>query len=408
MLSKGRLQIIPDSSDIILHGTPRDARCAVVSGRVVFSGKAARTVSSVVVRFRAKQEDMLNPAMSVAFQPEVTCAVVRDGQIGEAASEEVSATPGQRVWRFRMGVPGNTSETVYSPAAFVAYELVAEVRTAALVTWAPFSKTVASAPVAVKRVPAADSMWATMSSEPMNVSAIWRDRIELTSIAASRAICETQAIHVRGVLRPLAKGVRLLRAGFELRELVSGPFDGANANGPRTHTVARCARDLTAVEPDSAAESDGAVRIRMQFPAKTPPQRSTAVAGIVVDQDIQVSARLRMPTAYNAIQFDVPIGPVRVSHELAFAASVVDECGQIHNVRLSSAVYVLPHAAAASPDLPRYEHSDSDILLAAANLPAAPAYAWCVSPGPLGSVLPSPPEYRLHSATAATTPASPS
>ncbi|KAJ1813431.1 hypothetical protein LPJ56_003426, partial [Coemansia sp. RSA 2599] len=54
-----------------------------------------------------------------------------------------------------------------------------------------------------------------------------------------------------------------------------------------------------------------------------------------------------------------------VSHELVFAVSVVDEVGQVHNVRLSSGVYVFPRVSSEVVDLPRYENSDKDVLLAA-------------------------------------------
>ncbi|KAJ1800954.1 hypothetical protein LPJ59_000683 [Coemansia sp. RSA 2399] len=405
MLSKGRLQVIPDSPDIYLHGSLREARCAMISGRIILMSKAPRAVSSLVVRFRPKDEDMLNPAISVAFLTEITCVVVKDGRVGETSTELMhDPALGQQVWRFSMGVPGNLSETVFTPSAFVAYELVAELRTAAgLVSWAPFSKMVASTPLAIKRVPVSDSVWATTTNEPMNVSAVWRERIELTSIAASRLVHDSQSICVSGVLRPLLKGMRLLRAGFELREFISGPFDSVDENGrARGHTTIRCSRDINTAQP-SAAENSSGVQFRMEFPVKAVQQR----AGVFIDQDIQVTGCFKLPPAYDGIQYDIPMGPIRITHELAFTASVVDECGQVHNVRLSSSIYVMPHSSLALAELPRYEHSDKDVLLAAgrrwslesvAESLAAPAYTWCPHSHLLDAFLPPPPEYNLHSA----------
>ncbi|KAJ2548540.1 hypothetical protein EV175_004792 [Coemansia sp. RSA 1933] len=409
MLSKGRLQIIPDSPDIVLHGALREARSTMLSGRVILTSKTPRAISSLVVRFRPKDEDMLNPAMSVAFMPEIACVVIKDGQVGETSAEVLhDMASGQQAWRFSIGIPGNINETVFSPSAFIAYELVAELRIATgVAAWAPFSKLVGSTPLAVKRVPASDSAWATMASEAMNVSAVWRNRIELTSITASRVVHDSQGIRVSGVLRPQRKGMRLLRAGFELREFVNGPFDSASANsGPRAHTAARCARDINATLPNAAENSSG-VQIRMEFPARSVEQR----AGVVIDQDIQVTGCLKLPPAYDGLQYDVPIGPIRITHELAFTASVVDECGQVHNVRLSSRVYVFPQAILGLSDLPRYENSDKDVLLAAgrpwslasdASSDAfdAPAYTWCPHSHLLDTLLPPPPEYRLHTAEA--------
>ncbi|KAJ2889430.1 hypothetical protein IWW38_004714 [Coemansia aciculifera] len=88
-------------------------------------------------------------------------------------------------------------------------------------------------------------------------------------------------------------------------------------------------------------------------------------AGVAIDQEIQVFGTLSVPCAYTEIQYDIASGPIRVSHELVFFASIVDERGQVHNVRLSSGIYVLPQSTQVPVDLPRYENSDKDILLAA-------------------------------------------
>ncbi|KAJ2338035.1 hypothetical protein GGF43_006970, partial [Coemansia sp. RSA 2618] len=85
MFAKGRLQIILDAADVVVYGSPREARSAVITGRIVYATRTPRAVSSLVVRFRPKHEELFNPAMSVACQAEITCAVVKDGCVSAAA-----------------------------------------------------------------------------------------------------------------------------------------------------------------------------------------------------------------------------------------------------------------------------------------------------------------------------------
>ncbi|KAJ1796250.1 hypothetical protein LPJ75_007278, partial [Coemansia sp. RSA 2598] len=198
--SKGKLLLIPDSPEILLYGTPRDARCAMVSGRVVLLSRTERMVNSLVVRFRPKQEDLLNPAMSIANLSEITCTIVKDGRAGPTSEEKpFSPQTCSQEWRFSMGIPGNINESVFSPSAFIAYELVAELRTSSVVQWAPFCKLAAAVPIAVKRAPATDSALTAIASEPVSVAAKWRDRIELTAMAGSRIVHDSRSFRISGV-----------------------------------------------------------------------------------------------------------------------------------------------------------------------------------------------------------------
>ncbi|KAJ2764980.1 hypothetical protein IWQ57_004962, partial [Coemansia nantahalensis] len=96
-----------------------------------------------------------------------------------------------------------------------------------------------------------------------------------------------------------------------------------------------------------------------------PPTAARRRPGIAIDQEIEVAGSLSVPAAYRSVQYDIAVGPVRVSHELAFVATVVDEGGHVHTMRLSTGVYVFPRSSGPEVDLPRYEHVAKDILLAA-------------------------------------------
>ncbi|KAJ2437252.1 hypothetical protein IWW46_005412 [Coemansia sp. RSA 2440] len=353
LFTKGRLQIIPDSPDVVVYGSPREARSAVITGRVVYATCTPRAVTSLVVRFRSKHEELFNPAMSVACQAELTAIVVKDGRVCAPSSVQAyDEASGQQEWRFALSVPGNVSETVFTPSAFVAYELMGELRTSGLMPWMPFGRAMCTTPLAVKRVPAEDSLWAALAAEPLDVAASWRSRLELSATAASRIVNDAQTYHVTGVVRPLAKGVRLLRAAFELRETIDGPFDADSARG---HAAARCSHELCLSAP-----SPNSMQMRTAFAPTVAPE----LPGMAIDQEIQVAGALHVPRAYGQIQYDIAIGPIRVSHEVVFIAQVAEESGEVHSVRLSTGVYVLPCTGPPAVDLPRYENSAKDVLLA--------------------------------------------
>ncbi|KAJ2081815.1 hypothetical protein H4R24_002079 [Coemansia sp. RSA 988] len=360
IFSRGKLLIIPDSPDVLVYGSPREALHAEISGRIVYTTNIPRPVSSLIVRFRPKNEELFNPAMSVACQSEISSVIVKDGISATTATElPFNEAAGQQEWRFSMSIPGNISETVFTPTAFIAYELVAEIRIGSITHWSPFCKQVSSIPMTVKRVPAPGSLWASVAEEPMDISAIWQGKLELSAVASSRIAYDSQPFCIRGVIRPLTKGMRLLRTTFDIREAVDGPFDSGNEPSSRSHIASRCTHDLCA--ESSAACQDG-MRVVVPFPHDTATRRRP---GLVIDQEIQISGSLNVPRAYEDIQYDIAVGPIRVSHVLFFSAAIADERGQVHTVRLSSGVYVLPRTAVDTAVLPRYEHSDKDVLLAA-------------------------------------------
>ncbi|KAJ2723330.1 hypothetical protein GGI07_002683, partial [Coemansia sp. Benny D115] len=260
--------------------------------------------------------------MSIATLSEITCTVVKDGRPSNTSAAHHNLYTGQSTWRFAMGVPGNLNESVFSPSAFIAYELVAELRMASPLPWGPFNRLSCQIPIAVKRLPTAESTWSALANEPLAVAAKWRDRIELTTLADARLVHDNGCLTISGVVRPMAKGLRVLRAGFEIREFIEGPFDSPETTYQRGVTVARCSRDISAASLE--VPQDG-INVCMQFPPSASTMRRS---GVDVDQEIQVTGHLAMPRAYDDIQYDILTGPIRVSHELVFAISVVDEGGQ--------------------------------------------------------------------------------
>ncbi|KAJ2063388.1 hypothetical protein GGI17_001749 [Coemansia sp. S146] len=369
LFNKGKLEVILDSPDVVLYGSPREARFTEITGRVVLTSKSAQSASSLIVRLKPKHQNPFNPVLSLLWMSDITYTIIKDGQIDDASVEiPHDSSTGQQQWRFAMAIPGSIFETVYTPEVSVAYELLVEMRTTSVSHWVPFSKLAHSVPICIKRLPAADSAWATIANEPMYASAVWRNSVEMTAIAGSRVMHDAQSFEVTGVVRPLHKGMRMLCAGFEIRESLEGYLRCPAQETSQRSTVAKCSSDITTTSLGTIRRSDpvssdmaGGVRFKMEYPPVSMPHR----AGVAIDQEIQVFGTVNVPRAYTEIQYDIATGPIRVSHELVFSASIVDEHGQVHNVRLSSGIYVLPKSTQVPVDLPRYEHSDKDILLAA-------------------------------------------
>ncbi|KAJ2021231.1 hypothetical protein IWW57_004924 [Coemansia sp. S610] len=366
---KGKLEVVLDSPDVVLYGSPREARFAEITGRVVLTTKQAQSASSLIVRLKPKYQNSFNPVLSILWMSDITYTIVKDGRIDDASVEiPHDSSTGQQQWRFAMAIPGNIFESVHTPDVSITYELVVEMRTASVSRWIPFGKLSHSVPICIKRLPASDSAWATIANEPMYASAVWRNSVEMTAIAGSRVMHDAQSFEVTGVVRPLHKGMRLLCAGFEIRESLEGNLRCPTQETSQRSTVAKCLCEITTASLDPArssgpvsSDTSSGVRFKMEYPPASIPHRT----GVAIDQEIQVLGAVNVPCAYTEIQYDIATGPIRVSHELVFSASIVDEHGQVHNVRLSSGIYVFPKLTQAPLDLPRYEHSDKDILLAA-------------------------------------------
>ncbi|KAJ2748230.1 hypothetical protein IWQ56_007517, partial [Coemansia nantahalensis] len=208
-------------------------------------------------------------------------------------------------------------------------------------------------PIAVKRVPRPDCLWSLAASQAVNESATWRGRVELSLVAASHIVHDQQRLAVRGVIRPLEKGLALRRAGFQIVEHIT---HNVGLHG----TLQPCLAKRVVV--DNMAETTAAGDLPCE-PA------STALAAHVdqelLVQETSVESRLSVPPAYTGIQYDIRRGPARTSHELVLFVTIADAHGCTHRLRLATPVYVLPRADAYSTSPPRYEDAAADRLVAA-------------------------------------------
>ncbi|KAJ2344566.1 hypothetical protein GGH91_002828, partial [Coemansia sp. RSA 2671] len=64
---KGKLEVVLDSPDVVLYGSPREARFAEITGRVVLTTKQAQSASSLIVRLKPKYQNSFNPVLSILW-----------------------------------------------------------------------------------------------------------------------------------------------------------------------------------------------------------------------------------------------------------------------------------------------------------------------------------------------------
>ncbi|KAJ2818390.1 hypothetical protein IWW50_005837 [Coemansia erecta] len=330
MLSTTSVAVYLDSPEAIMYGGPREANTTAVTGRVVVTGKNAAQVTSLTVVLRAQRARMFQTQQSAAPATRVQATLVADGQ---PQVEHAAVSERAHAWRFELGVPGELAETVYTRSSFVAYEVVAEAR--ALGAFAAVQSRAAQ--VAIKRTPPADSVWTATASAAVNETATWRAQLELTLAAPSRIVHDTQGLGVTCVMRPLAKGLRLRRVAFQLAERIT--HSGAWHAQPYTAT------SVVAEEAICVAETDG--------PGEPLVHETAAVRTVNV------------PCAYTGVQYDIHRGAIRAHHELVLAVSITDAQDRVHNLRLATALFVLPRAQTRRPSLPRYEDAGADRLVSA-------------------------------------------
>ncbi|KAJ1735617.1 hypothetical protein LPJ61_000455 [Coemansia biformis] len=350
MLSTISVTLYPDSPEIILYGGPSDARGAIVTGRVVVTARSAAQLARLTVTLRPRRARLFQAQQSVAPPAQYQTVLVSAGAAGDQAVHRALGD-GAHEWRFSIDTPGALAETIFSRDCFVAYELVACAQAAGA-----FGTTARSRPypIAVKRAPPPGSLWTTLASEAICESAAWRGRLELTLVAPSRIIHDQQQLPVRGVIRPLEKGIALRRAEFQIVERI--------AHSTKTHGSLQPCSEKRVV-------ADNVVELPA---ARDPPCRTNAAlaghADLALAQETSAERCLAVPPAYTGIQYDIHRELVRASHELVLVVTIADSQHRTHRLRLATPVFVLPRVDDMQRvGLPRYEETGADRLLIASG-----------------------------------------
>ncbi|KAJ2386436.1 hypothetical protein GGI05_004386 [Coemansia sp. RSA 2603] len=359
MLSSTSVHLYPDSSEVILYGGPREARSALVTGRVVVSTRNIDQVKSLLVTLRPQRQRLFQSQHPLTPPLLLHARLVVDGQT-EPHVINSSVSEKEHEWRFTIGVPGATAETVFCSDHYVAYELVAEARTQAAFTGAVQSK---ACSIAIKRAPNTGSPWTILASEPVSESAVWRSKLEVTLVAGSRIIHDSQSMPVRGVIRPLEKGISLVRAGFQIIEKISRKvvLFGSNQTIGQSDIVVDNSIDMPNAGHDRSNTGDSSSSGTLR--TLDGNNSLLEATGLPLIQETSASRCLHIPKIYTEIQYDIHRGPIRVNHELIFFVTVIDKLNTLHNLRLATPVFVLPRLNGRQINLPRYEDTDMDQLV---------------------------------------------
>ncbi|KAJ2825969.1 hypothetical protein GGI24_003024 [Coemansia furcata] len=231
---------------------------------------------------------------------------------------------------------------MYTELRRISYEVRANLQTGAL----GGARRTAVQAVAVKRVPYFGAVWESIASDVVNVSAVWRNKIEMSAMGCSRVQRDDQPLRVRGVIRALEKGFKLTKVGVILEERTRSRISGMGG--------VKCSSSIAAQRYLKAKE--GADRHKDWF------------GSVLIDQ-MAFEMELQIPKAYGKIQYDVKHGPVTVSHRLAFVIAVVDQLGRGTSLRLFTPLHIMPHDWVDSGDeLPSYVSSFTDRVLLRSNV----------------------------------------
>ncbi|KAJ2520594.1 hypothetical protein H4217_001935 [Coemansia sp. RSA 1939] len=353
MLSASPLTLHLDKDEIVLYGGPSEASGTFITGSIVVPHRHYSQLRHLSVTLRPQRQRLFQ-TMHPATPP--TClqaALVVDGSTAPRVEHGSAGSKGHE-WQFSIGIPGEIAETAYSRSRFVAYEIIGEAKVSGT-----FISTVQSKahPVTIKRTPSADSSWTIAANEPFCENAVWRSRLELSIVCDSHLFHDQQAVSVRGILRPLEKGISLVRAGFRLTERI--------ACTPNTVS-------WTAVETTKKIVVDNTIDLPSTLPVPYAGEDAAELGGVGSDagqkglplfQEISASRILTVPVAYKGIQYDIHRGPIRISHEIVFFVTIVDPIGNMHNLQLCAPIFVLPKIDGKRTVLPRYEDTVADPLL---------------------------------------------
>ncbi|KAJ2161592.1 hypothetical protein GGF46_001362 [Coemansia sp. RSA 552] len=358
MLSTASITLHPDTTEALLYGGPKEASDTVITGCVLVSARNAAQLASLTVTLRPQRTRMFRAHHSLTPPTRLQAELVAGGQTApHIVHREIDSRTHE--WRFSISIPGSTAETIISKDCIVAYELVASAQIPGSLASTVQSK---AHPIAIKRTPPPDSLWSVVASESICETAVWRSKLELSLIAESRIIHDQQALSVRGVIRPLAKGLSMKRAGFQLVERIS-----------------HCAGIYGLVQPHTAKHI--VVDNSIDMPSTEDLSCSTPFsegAGLPLVHETSAARCLAVPPAYTGIQYDIHRDPIHSAHELVLFLTIVDSSGSTHNLRLATPVFVLPKAAIARrTSLPRYEDAGDDRLVSSgAAIPRRDSDFW--------------------------------
>ncbi|KAJ2458608.1 hypothetical protein GGF42_001964, partial [Coemansia sp. RSA 2424] len=198
--------------DVVLQGSPTESTGYLYSGRVIVTVKVPTAIRHLEVVFQTEQQGWWHPLKRAAQSGNCPVSFRDVLYVGPAEDGGSVWGRGSYEFYFQIVIPGYLCETMFTEHKRVSYEARANLQTGAL----GGARRTAVQAVAVKRVPYFGAVWESIASDVVNVSAVWRNKIEMCAMGCSRVQRDDQPLRVRGVIRALEKGFKLTKVGVIL------------------------------------------------------------------------------------------------------------------------------------------------------------------------------------------------
>ncbi|KAJ2889927.1 hypothetical protein GGI21_006375, partial [Coemansia aciculifera] len=265
--------------DVVLQGSPTESAGYLYSGRVIVTVKVPTTIRHLEVVFQTEPR-WWHP-LKRAVQSGNSAVSFRDTLYVGPAEDCGGGVWGRGSYEFffQIVIPGYVSETMFTEHKSVSYEVRANLHTGAL----GGARRTAVQAVAVKRVPYFGAVWESIASDVVNVSAVWRNKIEMCAMGCSRVQRDDQPLRVRGVIRALEKGFRLTKVGVILEERTRSRISGVGG--------VKCSSSIAAQRYLKAKDTADS------------RQNKDWLGSVLMDQ-MAFEMELQIPKAYGKIQYD--------------------------------------------------------------------------------------------------------
>ncbi|KAJ2833455.1 hypothetical protein J3B01_004400 [Coemansia erecta] len=337
-----RTSILPDSSCVVLRGTPSEASSQTLTGRVLFRLGHSLKVKRITIAFQttgsSKQQLQSRTASSQVQMEQV---------LFDASSHSNSYT----VWKsncygrdssryefpFTFVIAGHMHESVNTSFGNVCYELKVNIQTCGfgINTWSE------SLRLPVFRIPKEGTPHALRLTDPLRMQADWLGAVELQVLRDTVSVADNSKMRALVVIRPLQKGLQLTDVGLRLSETVCHKTATDRFGDPHSHHKVISER-LKAIG-DSI----------------------TGLSSLPLSQEHSMTLSLPIPKAFSGVQYTMDTPRISIVHELVLTATVIGRDQTPHYLRISSHVRIVPKLALEDnfTELPPYYSASFDRLL---------------------------------------------
>ncbi|KAJ1651633.1 hypothetical protein IWQ61_007852 [Dispira simplex] len=372
------VEIVLFDNPLVMHGQIQEAAGCMLRGQVVLRLHEPLKVRGIRLKFKGQEEVCWSEGVSGQqslyrekkrliehhwpFDP-VTGQILQESLPTSETSQTPSTTlkPGEYIYSFEVALPGNLPETIHTKYGHVLYKLRAVVERPKF-----RMNLVHERIVPIKREPLPSN---TELLQSLNVSGTWDNHISYEMYIPSRIFSDESTVPVTATFTPQAKGIRVISVTCLLKEYVRYHTSTVDSNRRFSEVVAR-------------------VEKRRTEPFQPSP--------VLTEEGCQVDIQLRIPRAYQDVQYNATTNFMDVQHKLKILVKLQDRGHHIHHIYVAAPVAVMygQFGQEASSYLPPYVPSDPErTVMTAADVIHCPAGSVAVGSGantPIATPLASP------------------